>query len=397
MMLAYLSGGSRFCLEARGYGLLAGFASLAWIAWHGAFCDSRRKNIWLFVFILFQSLAFYAHPFAAFLYVPLAIAELVRYRKERTLAWDRWLGLLLPPALYAPQVLSFLLLREDLVRNAWNPPTKAAFASAYLFYLRPASFYLLMGMLAVMLKSRLTVSSEDPSRFRTSEAERAALYSTLFTPIWIVAGAFAVGMYAPRYAILLVLLLPLGLGHLLRTALPRERSTPVILFMFLLAGYLVEHRLNPAIGLSFLARSSISTDNLSQSELVAHLRNVNPSTQVVVSPGTFYFELAYAMPEPAKSRLTYLADRDLAIRWIGYDTPELNAILFARHLPLRVLPFKEFLSSGNPFLLLVPPSTKGWQWHELAVRNWQLRFVRSLGGLELFEAVPPKPKFPGGA
>src|SRR5262249_22574769 len=81
-----------YAYEARGYGMVLGFAGAAVVCW-----DLARSPRWRPVALLglpvCLALAVATHFYAVLLVVPLALAELARSLKRRRTDWWVWLGL----------------------------------------------------------------------------------------------------------------------------------------------------------------------------------------------------------------------------------------------------------------------------------------------------------------
>ena len=78
---------------------------------------------------------------------------------------------------------------------------------------------------------------------------------------------------------------------------------------------------------------------------------------VAATPAVFFMKLQQYAPDSVRSRVSYPADEQLALKYEGIFTGETNLLRFSRGLPLRVPRFDHF-NAQNPHFLLCAETTR---------------------------------------
>jgi 4-amino-4-deoxy-L-arabinose transferase-like glycosyltransferase len=109
MVFLFVTGANLYSYEARPYGLVLAFSSLAWLCWQQATSGRSRK---LSVLGLAASLAaaVCCHYYAVFVFIPLGVGEFVRSVVRQRVDWPIWFAM--------TGALSPLLFLSPLIQQA---------------------------------------------------------------------------------------------------------------------------------------------------------------------------------------------------------------------------------------------------------------------------------------
>jgi hypothetical protein len=342
--------------EARGYEALAAGLTIAFVGWAAA--PTRRWG----AFVLGAGLIYAAsnHYYVVFGFGVLAVAELVRSLGRRRVEWSVWIAFC---ALGIPLFANAPLLRASRPYGTafWGHPNALAIPLTYDFLVGPALVPLLL------LGSAATVYSLRRRPRGTSLAlpvsEVVALLGFVALPAITVAGSLVTGAYTPRYA------LPTVIGVAVFATLGlygsfSGRQRPGLAAAILLAGWCEWQSLRDV--------SDAVTRNESQQATAAWMAALGADTLALVAwqPGTF-LELAHYGPPDLKRRLVYVADADLARRYLGTDTSGRSLLALRPWFPPAILSYKECIRAQR-FLLFGDGADNTW-------RNWMLSRVMDDG------------------
>jgi Dolichyl-phosphate-mannose-protein mannosyltransferase len=374
MLVLLMSGVSHFVDEARGYGLLVGFFSLALFAWSEAASGRRRATNLPLLAVSLAGMV-WTHYYAILAALPIAVGELVRWVRTRKPDWGVVMAFL-------AAVIATLPL-YPLVRMA------AARAGTYWRHTHPADLWLsyqtVLGFLASTWSSRLAMLAglgallvlvwKRGSVRRWTAPVRAheitAGVGTLMIPIVTIAVSLAVhGAFVPRYvlptAVGFAMVLPLTVWRLG----PRNGAAELIFCGAMALGWLYESRdVRPTTSLVF--ENPLDARPM----LTARLSGSDP----VVVTGTLFLQMWFYAPSALKSHLYYVADPESARRLIGSDTLDRDYLGFSRWFPIQVREYRPFVASQRRFVLYavdaltwLPARLRqdGAEVHEIAKESW---------------------------
>lgn len=382
-----------YATEARAYGLVLFFFSLALLAWERALED--RRPAWavplLAVAVVGMALS---HLFVVFYLIPFGLAELFRTWSRRRIDWPVWGALLLPCVI----PILFIKIVAHYQQGAISWPFRAGLPRAILFYYKSLSaeapVYLVCMASAVLLFKR-----PKHSNIRIS-APRWVLYATLLAlPVVMnVLLRLIHGGFFDRYSIPTAL----AFAFLVTLAIARGTNLSEVAAAWccwiLLANMLVFNQV-PQRAMAFLRgthRANISMftgrPEAYESEM-AQLEAIDPDLPLVAASGLTWIEMDRYEPAATVNRLYYLSDRKLALKYA-------NALIFEgfkddkEYMPLRahVVPYEEFLAQHKQFLVLgTPDYTEDWLIPALLHEKASLRYLGTFDGPykdhELFEVT----------
>jgi len=245
-----------FATVARSYALVLAGASIAMFSWQSVMLNRRRAlsvaGLWFGL-----AFAFVAHPFAIFLFIPFALAQLLHDLRRRKLDWAIWISLISFPAAYLPLLHGELMATTRFHTNFTSQPNFRSILTPYpefFFSWQTLPVVLLLtatlGFLAVR-QGWTSPSGEETRGF--SSSEWVLVYLLALLPFYVGPASFLFGVFAPRYVTCCMIGLVILSVAAVAQITQRSRYAGAVLFvLFLLVA--THHRLNSfAVGLHALA------------------------------------------------------------------------------------------------------------------------------------------------
>lgn len=358
-----------YAIEARGYCLISACLAFAAVCYQHA-----PKLRWM----ILMGLAFFAaeswHYMAIYGFVPFAGAELVMFARSRKIRWPVWLALL---AGFVPLFASVRVL-ANLKRfygpNIWDKPSLFATANVYSLMLKsfpPVAVAVVATLSIVTLWTIANPSLEVPVTERSADAvEHWLTFGFLMLPIiaFLTAAVFH-GAFEERYALPMVLGIPLSAAYVWRVLSPRG-AILLSAFIFIALG-LQEASLWQS-GMERFVPPSTSMEQLVASAGHAEL-------PVVVSDAHDYLVLAHYARDPR--RYVDVVDAPQAVIYARTDTIDRQMPALKCCLPIQVYEFTEFASEHSQFLLY--SGGGDWDW-------WPTRLAKDGDSLELLAIEGPR-------
>jgi len=302
----------QYSLEARPYGLVLGFVSLAFVGWQSA-TDQRGKLLPGLVLVVVGGFgALLSHVFAIFAWMALVLAEGVRIRIRREFSWPVVIALLFPflaTAMYVP-----------LIRTHAASYYPAAF-QASIFGLGPYYIGLLgsplMSLIWVVILTGLFVEKpviQPGDQLPLTNAELTALLGLFFVPaILILYLANAHGAFFERYGmvsnIAVAALLSSAGGWLTRGRSAVAWLAALVLFVASpLPGGMILLSAHPGmLSLSFQHQPVCQACEL--------VKRVSSTLPLVDASGLTYLEMDSREDSEFLTRVYYLTDPVASIRY----------------------------------------------------------------------------------
>lgn len=365
-----------YAYEARPYGLVLGFAALALLGWQRA--DGPRTRWWPMAMAFALGLAISTHYYATLVFVPLALAEIYRSWMKKRLNWPVWMAFAV--------AASGLLVHLPLIRAArsysgtfWSKPHLNSLPGFVMFFVSPA----LLALIGAALLW-LVVAHKRPARTSSfpSYELAAALGMFLIVPLAIGIAALVTGAYTPRYAIAGVLGLSFLLVWMLALAFQSEIMPANVLAILFSLAFLA--RMIPGVG----ATNGVA--GYDRSGVVRALQqNLPKGFPIAVADPLLFFELVHQSPPEIRSRLFYIADRNIAIRRVGTDTPDRAMEDIQTIASLDVKTLASVLHSSEKFLIIgTPAASYSWLVPELTSLRVPMSQIGSLDQRVVLLAEP---------
>jgi hypothetical protein len=222
-----------YAFEARGYGLLVGFAGAAVLCWDLAGLPHRRAWV-LPALSLCLAAAIASHLYGVLLLGPLAAAELARARERGRLDFGVWLafagaGLVVLPL--TPFLQNMGSIGQMMSGTGLSP--RAALSALETFLSTPVTYVGLLVILCLAKRQGAVPAAEDEGAgLQTSDWVLALALSSL--PVWgYVLATASTGVFTGRYVLPSVAGFSILLPLLLHLRLRGDPVTPIRLAWWL--------------------------------------------------------------------------------------------------------------------------------------------------------------------
>jgi hypothetical protein len=335
-----------YAYEARPYGLVLGFSGLALLCWQGA-TEHPKRVWWLIGMAASGAAAISSHYYAVFLFVPLGAGEIVRSLWRKRIDLPIWIALssmLVPLALFYPVIQE----ARGFAHHFWSPSEWRMIPSFYYVLLIPA----LGPIVATLIASSLWPSGDSlrhqsinptPSPNLFPHEIAAAIGFAAIPAVAVVLGKLVIGAFTYRYALSAVI----GFGILCPLAFQRvDRGRPIMGTCFTLLSclwFLV-------MGVNqFNHQATISTAWSNTYEFLQ--TKGDPRLPIVAGDPHTFMTLAYYAPPAISSRVVYLANPQVSLRYFGHDTVDRGMLDLKPWFPVAVEEYDTFLVSHDRFLV----------------------------------------------
>ena len=361
--------------EARAYGLVCGFASIAVLAWMKATLHHRRRiYVPLLAFSLAGAVA--THYYAAIIMVCLALAEVTRSLRRRSLDGAVWIAF----AFTFLPVLAFL----GVIRSARGYSTHFWAVPVWTDVLKFYGTEVALGVGAVLTavvflscferQGKLDGRDRGPEWFgKAMPIEWAVAFCSLvLLPLMVMAMAkFVTHGFTDRYTIEAIV----GISVLVPWFLCRVRPQPRFAVAAVLASLFVfvfqVHELKDEVD---TVRVRLTGDIQSLS--------VTGDQAVAVMDTTKFQRISFYAPRRLASRLVYLSDPTASIHYLGHDTEDRGLRDLRPWFPLHVVPAQAFLATHSALFMF--GSLNSWDWPTYEMPKWgNGRLVARNKGLSL--------------
>lgn len=379
--IPFFTAAYRYSYEARPYGLMMGLAALAWMAWSESAAE-RRRGLNLPILGLSLAAGLWNHYFAALVYVPIGIGEVVRSVRARRIDGVLWAVIAASLAAALP-LYPLIRLSAEQSPSFWSRPSIGDIPAAYrfLFGTLADTFTWAIAAIAILIViARFRSSSPTPSRVTAAPHEVAAAIACLLLPLFgVLLALFATGAFIPRYGLSTVagvsVIVPLVVGRLARRAPICE-----IVLLIALAGVYVS-----SLAQLFPVPRFQNPVN-ARPLLLTSLQMPGPT---VSSSELWYLQLWYYAPPSLKPRLVYLADPASARRYRGSDMIDRGYIALSHWVPLPVEPFDAFVQRQQSFRVYATGAS--WLLDRLRDEHAAVAPRGTEPGGQLYDASLPSP------
>jgi hypothetical protein len=293
-----------YAFEARPYGLMLGFVSLAFVGWQKATSDAKSQlGLFLLVFGGFGALL--SHVFATFAWMILILAEVLRVTRCRRLNWHVLLALLIPLIALVTYVPLISIHAASYYPVAFLP-TPLTMVGFYIVMLVQSAFALVcVAFVTQFVAGQPTLKSRG--KLPVSAAELFALLGFFAVPaILLLYLMHAHAAFFFRYGIVanfaIATLIPIFLAWLTRGNRTVAWITALALFVWSL---LPANILIPAIHPS---RLSLSIKKPGACEACGLANRIAPALPFVDASGLTFLEMDSREDTRFLSRVYYLTD-----------------------------------------------------------------------------------------
>jgi hypothetical protein len=352
-----------FVFSPRSYALMLAGAGFAMLCWQSAVTGGKRP--WSVLGVWFGlAFAIFAHTFAIFLFVPFALAQLVRDFMRRKPDWAVWAAIVLFPAGHLP-----VLNGERLANKVYNfsqTPQLHFMVDSYKDFFSDGwmiiGILLLFAVGVVILQRQAPQPTPGPETCGFSASEWVLVGVLALMPLYALPASYLIHVYHLRYVIAFNIgMVILFIGAVAEMARRNRLAGTTLLALFLLAA--IPHFFGPFVkGLHALIHPDRVHAQLQASyDDQPWVRLLGRSKLPVVAGDDFlYAQLDfYAQPE-LKHRLYYLTDMADINKYPQSHTAQLNFLLFGKRISWQTMDVANFLPGNPHFLLVVGPDQMNW-------------------------------------
>jgi hypothetical protein len=375
-----------YATEIRCYGILLGFIGLVLVSWQAA-ADGRKRALAAVGFFAGLAGAICCHYYAVLLWIPLGLAELTRTFVRKRIDWPVWLALILSPLvilIFLPSIRNASAYRSSM----WSKPHFSQIAGTYVELFFPCCVPLLAAtILILLLAPRFSISI--PGAFKPAPAAEWVLAGALaLLPVYAVPLSIVSGGFVPRYALAAVGGVTILLAFALSRCLKGQPFAATIMTLFFLAWFIMTS-VN-AIRAQAAQNGGLGTPLGSPLQTSTWVRELEKSDlPIAATPALFFMKLQYYASAEMRRRVHYLSDEQMAQRFHGLATTEMNLVRFRRGLPLRVIDLSDFISQNPRFLVCLETVWDSWVLQALIHEGAQIRLAHNSGSYFIFEVTMP--------
>lgn len=386
MMFPLTTGAYYYTYEARPYGLLLGFSGLALICYQSLTEDGKHRRLSLAGFTISLMAAIASHYYAVLILIAFGCGEIARFIKRRRLDFSvpaAMIVSLIPLLLFLPLIKS----AKSYSTGFWAQPVWGDAPHFYYFMLISSALpvtalLILIAVYAAFTKGESQIANSE-THFSLPNHETATALGFLAIPFVAVAIAmFITHAFTFRYAIPATL----GLGILVPLS-----------FQWLLRGrVLLTLALIILLTLGFARRGAMllqEADKRSrQRESAIRMLKESGNTDLPIAisdPNNFLIMSHYA-PTGIRERFVYLASPEISMRYLGHDSIERGMFdLLKPHFGLNVQPYKSYLDSERPFLLIADTDNfLNWMLSDLPTTGYRIQLKARNDKFLLFLVSP---------
>jgi hypothetical protein len=362
--------------EARPYGALLGAVGLAAVLWQKR---KRGDHSTLNLICLIIALAAVAslHYYALFVIIIFGLVELF-------LAWSGrpdWKFFLLLPFSLAPIVLARPLInasRSQYGNAFWAHPTWKSILGGYEFtFSNPVASWVLfrlgsgreislgdllplaflLAVVGVLFRRAIRSGFAGIRNAAGIPPELVLACGLLLLPlIEGIAGMLVLGAFTPRYAISSLI----GAAIVFGWAVGSLGRRPAYLVAAAITLILLLRQLPVDIGRMAQFAAGVTPAGKAHRDFEAIYRRTNVGLPVVVSDGHLFIEACHYSDPENQSRIIYLQDRKLALRFTGNDGIDATNEAWKRYLDLHLEDPGAFLATHRDFVVIRRGDDNEW-------------------------------------
>ena len=374
-----------YAYEARPYGLVLGFSTLALFCWQSAIMDRFR---FLSIIIMSLSLAFAlsSHYYGVFAIFPLALGEAVRTIVRRRFDVPVWVAFCFA---ITPLLVHLPLIREAGSYSAgfWSNAQWLDIPNFYssMFFTVALPLMLLLFLSAIYqtaLRDKILNETQPLPRIKMPVSEVTAALGFIIIPIiCVILGKLVTGAFVDRYAVIAII----GFSILVSfTAAKLNNNNALISFLLVICfvgwfGFLVLKN-----------TWKVNTPPPEAKIRLLQLKGVKDLPIVAADPYTF-IDLNYYAPE-LSPRVVYLADPEISLLRLHTNSIERGMVdLLKPWFKLNVTDYRSYIATRPRFLLCGDPGFFSWIVPQLEEDGMRLELKGIDGKVMIFIVSPQMP------
>ena len=375
-----------YAYEARPYGLVLGFCGLALYCWQAA-TEGRLRVLSVTGLGLSLVGALSCHYYAILAFVPLILGEALRTVRSGRLDFGIWIAFgvgLIPLAIFLPLIRA----SAGYSHNFWGKPNWADVISFYIKMLAPGVPFVKRGLVVVIILIGIYSFARSSTHGGTTRPansipihETAAVVGFALFPLGAMILAKTItNAFVDRYALPAVIGISAIFAWTLFRWMDRRPRLGLAVAAIILATFVAK-------GLWLQRSLAVSVNE--QAATYQFLRsNDEARIPVVIQDPHLFFALSHYAVDKGGSRLIYLSNVALALKYTGTDTVERGLLELRKWAPLDIEDYRRFCASHSEFLIYSYPggpfAWRVWLIPELKRQGWRLVIKAKNGNQFLF-------------
>lgn len=369
MLMPLTSSAIYYATEARGYGSMLGFCSLALLAWQRITSSHRRRVFWLATLFFASAMAVSSHYYAVLFFFALGLGEIARCLQLRRI--DPWVWLTLAGA--AIPLLAFL----SIIRSAnsysahfWAIPIWGSLLEFYPGILGNLANILILGSIPFLIAALRSESYEQGGRERIlrhfSTYEVVAWACITAVPLFaMLLAKYVTHGFTERYALAGIIGTIVVLCHFGFSVAPRPRSFPLLLCCAALL-YFVVH------GIRTMRIEGVAVDRLSEQ---MHLLGDHAYSPLALSDITIFHQVSFYSPRAMIQNVAFVASPASSVKYLEQDTVDRGLLDLRPWFPLQIVPSQTFLAEHREFLVYAYIGAWSWLTYDLIPPYYDTRML----------------------
>jgi hypothetical protein len=371
-----------YSYEARPYGLVLGFSSLALLCWQSITMNRLRL---LSIICLAASLAgaLSSHYYGIFAIFPLALGETARTILRRRIDGPVWMAFCIA-TIPLVQLLPLIQQARSYSTAFW---AKAAWMNIPGFYNNLLFLSTIPFLLLLFISWAYQATSQDKelnvrlaSNINPPIFEAVAAFGFIITPvICVIAGKLITGAFTERYAIIAVI----GFSILVTFCATKLNDNSILVSFWIVIAFVMW------FGFLAFTNSWAASQPGPQTKIQLLKRKGVGNLPIVAADPHTFVELAYYAPEFAP-RVIYLADPAISLIRLQTNSIEQGMVdLIKPWFHLNVIDYKSYIATRQAFLLCGDPGLYSWIIPQLYDDGMQMDLKGFDGNILLFLVSPP--------
>jgi hypothetical protein len=369
MLMPLCSSAIYYASEARGYGSMLGFCSLALLAWQRVTSSRKRRMLWLCTLFLASALAVSSHYYAVLFVFALALGEFARtlqLRRIDLLVWLAFCGAAIPPLAF----LSIIRSANSYSAHFWAIPIWGSLLDFYPAMLGPLANILILCAIPFLIAVLRSESYEETKGKRIlrhfSTYEVVAWGCIIAVPFFAMLMAKTVTHgYTERYALAGIIGAIVALCHFGFAVAPRPRSFPLLL-SFAALFYFTVH------GIRTIRIQATGITRLSDQ---MHMLDAHTGSPLALSDITVFHRVSFYSPRRLIQDVAFVANPESSVRYLQQDTVDRGLLDLRPWFPLQIVPSQTFLAEHRDFLVYSYIGDWSWLTYELIPPRYDTRML----------------------
>ncbi len=377
MVVLYLTPAYKYAYEARPYGLVVGFAALALYSWQSA-ASGRWRAVSLVGLAIAIAAAISSSYYAVLIVAPLAIGEIARSIKKRSIDRAVWVALTCGSAValaYLPLVTRYV---KSFAKENWAAPERTTIVQLFKNMLENSSLALVLVVLIAGVRLLWPQSDSEPASEAPEQPPSyeviAALGFVLLPCLGVLVAVLVTKMITFRYVLSAVI----GFSVLVAWAARTRARSSALVALVVVCG---------VAGSAFVGQAiSFKRDVVKRRSATTNLRRLlagQPAgLPVVVDDPLKCLELCHYEKADITSRLIYLVDPEASLRFA--TQPYLEAtdwLMMVNFMPVRAERVASFRARTRQFLIYSTGSELGYVLAQMSADGARIQLL-SVGNEE---------------